>query len=268
MVVQASRPSVNLVPEGYDGRFRTFATVLQSAEHGPQFCHAVQTSLPPGCGGPAVAGWDWDTVKSESAGGSRWGSYVLVGTFDGKTFTLTEPAVVDDGSIKRPTPRIPELITPCPEPSGGWRPVDPAKATNPAYEATTVRAEAENGFGGLWIDQQYLDDKTAETEAANDPARFILNVTTTGDVAALERKLREIWGGSLCVSKAARTEAQLLTVQAALTDVPGMVSNGPDITSGQLVVDLRVATTELQRELDERFENGTVRLQGAMAPID
>lgn len=145
VVAQASKPSVNLVPKGYDGRFRT--------------------------------------------------SYVLVGTFDGKTFTLTGPAVVDDRSVKRPTYVSPELTTPCPEPSGGWRPVDPAKATNPAFEATSKRAGAESGFGGLWIDQQYLDDKTAETEAANDPARFIVNVTTTGDVAAMERKLREIWGG-------------------------------------------------------------------------
>ena len=34
---------------------------------------------------------------SAAANVTAWGSYLLVGTFDGTAVTLTEPAVVDDG---------------------------------------------------------------------------------------------------------------------------------------------------------------------------
>ena len=141
----------------------------------------MDASLPPRCGGPEVAGWDWDAVEAESASGTTWGSYVLVGTFDGGTFTLTEPARADDGAIGRPTPEEPTL----------------------------------------------------------DPER-----------------------------RPPRSEAELLTVQASLADVPGMLSSYSDVRAGQVVVELLVATAERQRELDERFGAGTVRLQGALIPID
>ena len=74
----------------------------------------------------------------------------------------------------------------------------------------------------------------------------------------------------MCVRKAARSEAELSSVQAALTNnpVPGTVGLGADVTAGQLVVDVMVATQERQRELDQRFEKGAVRLQGLLAPVD
>jgi hypothetical protein len=144
-------------------------------------------------------------MSSSMFAGTRWGSYVLMGTWDGgrpllapEEFTLTEPAVADDGTVKRPASRFTAISTPCPQPAGGWRPVDPARATSSAFEAASRRAQAERGFGGLWTHQQNGKGN------ANDPRKFVLNVTTTGDVAAMERKLREIWGGSMCVSKAAR----------------------------------------------------------------
>ena len=273
VVAQATRPPVNLVAQGYRGRFRTFATVVQTPRHGVRFCQVTEASLPPGCAGPGIIGWEWGNLKSESLAGTRWGSYVLVGTWDGgltpsapETFTLTEPALADDGTVKRPASRYPEISTPCPQPAGGWRPVDPARATSSAFEAASRRARAQSGFGGLWIHQQNLDGKGN----ANDPRKFVLNVTTTGDVAAMERTLRVIWGGSLCVSKAAHSEAELSSVQAALTNnpMPGTVDLGTDVTAGQLVVDLLVATKERQRELDQRFGKGTVRLQGLLAPVD
>ncbi|MGH8829004.1 MAG: hypothetical protein ACRDVZ_15690, partial [Jiangellaceae bacterium] len=65
VVTAPSAPDSELVPEGYDGRFRTYATVLESPEHGPQLCHGVAESLPPQCGGPDIAGWDWSAVEAE-----------------------------------------------------------------------------------------------------------------------------------------------------------------------------------------------------------
>jgi hypothetical protein len=117
----------------------------------------------------------------------------------------SQPSPMTDGRAPVvPVSRDPAL--PCPEPAGGWRPVEPAKATNSStFEAASRRAQTESGFGRLRIDQQNLDGK----RNANDPRRFVLNVTTTGEVVAMEHRLREIWGGTMCVSQAARSEARL-----------------------------------------------------------
>jgi hypothetical protein len=46
VVIQATRPSVNLVPEEYDGRFGTFATVVGTPRHGTRLCHMAGSTLP------------------------------------------------------------------------------------------------------------------------------------------------------------------------------------------------------------------------------
>lgn len=263
----ADRPAAPTVPADYDGRFRAFATVLESPEHGPQLCHAVMDSYPPQCGGPDVAGWDWSGVEHESASGTRWGGYVLVGTFDGESFTLTEPAVVDDGSLERPRGYQADFATPCPEPAGGWSPVDADRATEAAFQEAIQIAQGADGYGGLWIDQRMSGSELTE-ENSNDPQRFVLNVSTTGDVAALQNAIREVWGGSLCVSPAVRDEATLLDVQKALRGDPGVMGSAPDITTGQLVVQVFLATSELQRTYEERYGAGTVRLEGILIPLD
>ena len=108
-------------------RYTVSATVLESPDHGPQLCHAVAESLPPQCGGPDVVGWDWASVAHESVNGTTWGSYVLVGAFDGSTFTLTTPVTPDDGS--RPGRAGADFSSPCLEPAGDWTPPDPSRAT-------------------------------------------------------------------------------------------------------------------------------------------
>lgn len=76
-------------PEGviYQGAL----TVLQGTERdAPELCGVVAESYPPQCGGLPVTGWDWDAVAHEEAEGVRWGSYIVTGTFDGKSLVLTE----------------------------------------------------------------------------------------------------------------------------------------------------------------------------------
>jgi hypothetical protein len=59
---------------GGDQRYEGSFTLLESAEHGPELCHEVFTSLPPQCGGPSVVGWDWDAVDGEKTmSGTTWG---------------------------------------------------------------------------------------------------------------------------------------------------------------------------------------------------
>ena len=259
----------NLVPEAYQGRYRTSASVLESPQHGPQLCFGMASSLPPQCGGPDVLGWDWAGLPSESVGGTTWGSYELVGTFAGGALTLTEPPEVHDpqGDRAAEPPLDDRFASPCPEPAGGWAPVDPARATPEAAEEAQRVAAASSGFAALWVDQRLPEAEITE-EAANDPQRYVLNVSTTGDAAELEEELREVWGGSLCVSSAPRSEAELREVHDALPELPGRVFSGTDPFAG--VVDLAVVhgTQEQQRALDERFGVGAVRLAGQLEPID
>jgi len=66
-------------------------TVLQGVERdAAELCAVVAESYPPQCGGLPVTGWDWDAVDHEEAEGVRWGSYIVTGTFDGKSLVLTE----------------------------------------------------------------------------------------------------------------------------------------------------------------------------------
>ena len=267
---QAASPSDNLVPAAYDGRFRVFATVLEDAKHGPQLCAGVLTaSYPPQCAGPDVIGWDWDAVEHTSILGTNEGSYLVVGTFHGERFTLTEPAVPDDGRIERPAEPFPDLASPCPEPTGGWTPSDRARATHEAVEAAAARAKAVAGFGELWIDQRLSDAELAAAPwTANDPQRVVLNITTTEDIDVMEGTLREVWGGSLCVSRAVRSDAELAPIQEAVVGEPGMLGVGTEHRTGRVVVEVHRATEERQRELDAQYGEGVVRLKGKLIPID
>ena len=69
-------------------------TVLQGIERdAAELCAVVAESYPPQCEGLPVTGWDWEAVDHEEASGVRWGSYIVTGTFDGKSLVLTEDPV-------------------------------------------------------------------------------------------------------------------------------------------------------------------------------
>ena len=259
----------NLVAEGYAGRYRAAVSVLEDAQHGPQLCYVMAESLPPQCGGPDVLGWDWSAVPFEAVAGTSWGSYDVVGTFTDGAFTLTEPALARDPHADPSGTLVDEgrFATPCPTPAGGWVPPDPARATDEALQAAQGVAAEAPGFAGLWIDQQLAGAPITE-ENGNDPQRVVLNVGTTGDVPELDAALREVWGGSLCVSTAARSEADLLSVQAALRDFPGAVSSTPDPATGAVELAVVHGTREQQQALDEQFGAGAVRLSSQLEPID
>jgi hypothetical protein len=75
-------------PERYDAT----ATVLERPGDLPELCEgAIAESYPPQCSGKPIVGWDWDDVDGEeSASGTTWGVYRVVGTWDGERLTLTE----------------------------------------------------------------------------------------------------------------------------------------------------------------------------------
>lgn len=121
-----------------------------------------------------------------------------------------------------------EPITPCPEPDGGWTPVD----------------------------------------AAGDASLYVLNVTTTGDVEAMETDLRTVWGGSLCVSPSDHTERELNRIASSLTDLPGVSSTSSDVVDGVATATVWVASEELWRRAGSEHGADVIRLEGLLEPID
>jgi hypothetical protein len=73
-------------------RYKATATVLERPGDLPELCEgAIAESYPPQCSGKPIVGWDWDDVENEeSASGTTWGEYHVVGTWDGEQLTLTE----------------------------------------------------------------------------------------------------------------------------------------------------------------------------------
>ena len=267
MVAESAGAGAVQAPQGPDQRFRGVGVVLESPQHGPQLCTTVAEPLPPTCQGVDVVGWDWDAVEAQSVDGTTWGGYVVVGTWSAETssLTLTEPAVVDDGTAQAALHAEVDLSTRCPEPAGGWQPVDAATATQTALDSATELAEAQDGFSTLWLDQR---GQPAE-EYPDEPLALVLNVTTTADPATTERGLREVWGGALCVSAATgHSDAELEEIQAeVMAGLPDFVSSSIEAPAGPVVVEVLVATAQEQRDLDARFGKGVVRLTGTLTPV-
>lgn len=255
--------TTTLVPDGYAGRYQADVFVLEDASHGPQMCMSVMSSLPPQCSGPDLVGWSWAGLRHESAEQSRWGTYRITGRFDGTKLTV---AAVGEPGLPKPMPPPAERgdQTPCPEPPGGWQPIDLAKATDAAMQAANALAQRSPDYAGLWIDQGHR-----VTEAtANDPRQFILNVSFTGDIAGHTTQLREVWGGALCVSQARYSEARLSAIQKELIQGLPAASSDIDTLGNKVTIDMWVAFEGQQKEMDARYGAGAVVLTGLLRPID
>lgn len=237
-------------------------TVLDDGD-GPELCTFVAESLPPQCSGTPMASWDWaDHPEHEDQSGTRWGSFALTGTFDGTTFAVTEaiPAALYDPMSEAPEPA---LTTSCEPPAGGWGVVDAALATQEAMDATFTAAAALPGYAGAFIDQP---EAPAGEAAANDPTRLIINVAVTEDVAGAEARLRETWGGALCVSKAAYTEAELNDLAMELQKLPGVTT----ASAADDVVQIGVLFDDgsLQEWADATYGAGRVEITSTLTPVD
>jgi hypothetical protein len=237
---EAPRP----VPDG-DVRTSGLVTVLDDGD-GPEMClGAVAASSPPQCSGPALAGFDWGDAGSEEAGGVRWGSYALTGTFDGSTFTVGDAipaALYDTTAAPEPEP----LAAACDEPTT----TDTAKATPEDLDATLAAASALPSYASAWL----TGDDT-------------VNVAVTDDAEGAEAELRRTWGGKLCVTTVERTDADLNEVnqelQAALGDQ--LLTSGsttPDSLDAQVVFD----DGSIQEWADATYGDGLVRVGSALVP--
>ena len=257
---------------GDGAKVKGVGTVLESPDHGPQLClGGVMESYPPQCDGPDLVGWDWAEVEgAESASGTTWGSYAVTGTWaDGRLTVIKaeSPETVEEPAGDQ------NFMTPCEPPAGGWAVVDPATATDEAMQRALADAAREPDYAGAWVDQSINPASDAgtpavEAEAAlNDPTKLVLNVMFTGDLDRHEAELRAVWGGALCVSSAPRTEAELLEIQTALADEPGVLGSSPEPRAGTLEVSV-IIDDGLQQRMDEQYGTGVVLVLPALSPVE
>ncbi|MEO5662525.1 MAG: hypothetical protein ABIR39_04505 [Nocardioides sp.] len=233
-------------------------TVLDDGDR-PELCTFVAESFPPQCSGTPMASWEWAAhPEHEDQSGTKWGSFALTGTFDGTMFAVTEaiPAALYDPMSESPDP---EFTTPCEPPAEGWGVIDPATADQESMDATFNAASALPGYAGAWIDQP------DEPAAANDPTKLIINVAVTEDVAGAEAKLRETWGGALCVSKAAYTEGELNDLAMELQKLPGVTTS----SAADDVVQIGVLFDDgsLQDWADAAYGEGRVEITSTLTPV-
>ena len=190
-------------------------TVLDDGS-GPQLClGGVAESLPPQCSGIPLVGWDWGAVEGEeSAAGTTWGDFQVVGTYDGEVFTVTDAGPFDLAVVTDSGER--DFTTPCPEPEGGWVAEDPAKAGDEAFGAGATIAQGLPGYVTLWVDyaEGLPPEELDERAMAGDPVLQIMNVVVTDDVEGAEAAIREAWRGPLCVTeREGHTEAELVAIR-------------------------------------------------------
>ncbi|HEU5084989.1 MAG TPA: hypothetical protein VFU14_16730 [Acidimicrobiales bacterium] len=265
------RPSQTSSGAGADGtRYAATGTVLESPQHGPQLCSEVEESYPPQCGGLDIIGWDWDAAPgAESASGTTWGEYTVVGTWDGEALTLTEPP----GEPERRGPDDADrFATPCPEPDGGWQVVDPATATDEAMQAAIDHARAQPDIGGVWLDQSInpaAREEPIDEGAMNDPTRVVLNVTFTGDLERHEADLRQRWGGPLCVSEAPASIADLEAIREEVQAEVGerMTYSSVDEVRGRIEIGVHIDDQGFQARFDERYGESVVVVGATLRPV-
>jgi hypothetical protein len=246
------------------GRYEADGTVLESPDHGAELClGGIADSYPPQCSGLPIADWDWTEVEGEeSASGTTWGAFHVVGTYEGESFT-----VVEVGDYRPPSPERTDFTAPCPEPSGGWAVVDPARATDADLQAVMRAAENEQDSAGFWID--YVGEPSEGTA----PGGIIAIAAFTGDLGLHEAELKEVWGGPLCVTQFERTQAELEGIQRALSGGVGKELGLQVTWSASSVVDNRVevgviiADPEAVAAVEERYGDGAVLLVPALEPV-
>ena len=240
-------------------------TVLENQAHGPELClGGMATSLPPQCGGVPVANWDWAKVTGfDERGGTKWGFFHLVGTYDGTSFTLTQPAARGGTPLQLGTPA--DFSTPCPTPPGGWSVVDPSKVSLDDYTKLMPAAESQPDFGGAWTDQS----TAAARGVVNDLTHDVMNFTFTGDLERHKADLQKVWGGPICVSQTNISHADRMRIQQQLTVDPELHATSvfTDERSGVVTANVVVATPDLQRKVDAQFGAGRVKLVGELKPI-
>lgn len=84
-----------ITPVPPEGEVATTGTVLDAAGEVQLCLGPIAESYPPQCTGIPLEDWTWDGVEgAESSGDVTWGAYAVRGTYDGTSFTVTQPPIL------------------------------------------------------------------------------------------------------------------------------------------------------------------------------
>jgi hypothetical protein len=260
--IPADAPPPAVPKPAPDLLYEANATVLEDRTRGPMLClGGVLLSLPPQCGDVPIAGWDWQAVEGEeTAGGTTWGNYHVVGRYDGETFTVTDVGPSENRRAETDA----DFATPCPEPPGGWTGLDQATQNDDAQAHAYARSQPD--YVTSWV--THLDPAQLEF------GPVIVNVIFTGDAERHEAEIKKVWDGPLCVIErdvpTARELARIRKEVEAGLDALGLRmlwSQGPGV---EPVVEIGVIVDvegTAQAALDARYGPGVIRLIPALRPV-
>jgi hypothetical protein len=215
--------------------------------------------------GPGIPliGWDWAVVEGEeTALDTTWGDYRVVGTYDGHRMTPTEPpgppryAQGDDDALHMP----------CDEPAGGWTRPDPNKMGRADLTRANLAAQSLPGYAGFW-----MHDLVPRTSERHDLKNVVVVAAFTGDLAAREAALRQVWGGALCVARRKYSEAELGAIRSeaeAMMRRLGLQlqASDTDVSRGTINVAVTTVTPEQLAALEKKYGNQLV-VTAAMRPL-
>jgi hypothetical protein len=248
---------------GAEGRVVSATPVVVTDDgSGPHLCFSGMTwggGLPDPlvCDDAAVAGWDWERDGGELSEekGVRMGTYRLVGTFDGSTFTVEEATQPD------PAPAEFDFEIPCPTPEGGWQVLDRTRVTQDDLGA------AMNVASGLDVFATGAVSTPDGAPGPRDPANTVFSAYVAGDPAVAEAAIREVWSGMLCVTRVERTEKELLALQQETLDLPGFIESGAGSPSNRLEITLFHDDGRIQQWLDREHGEGVVDVESVLQPV-
>jgi hypothetical protein len=279
----ATPESVKTTPESVDAApavgapllYEAGTMVLEDDSHGPELCLGGSLdSLPPQCGGPPVANWDWSAVEGEETrAGTTWGDFHVVGTYDGETFTLVEAGAPEPmQAVDEPED---EFDAACDEPAGGWVVPDHGRTTDMQADTIDIWAQKQPQYVASWI--TYLDEDVLEkVEAGNEgPYPIVFNLVVDRDADLLTAGALERWDGPLCVverdvptfgeAQAIRKEAEASLEGVGLQMLGSSEGGVGEAAEIWVVADPGGAG---QAIMDERFGPGLIRLVPALVPVN
>jgi hypothetical protein len=252
--------------------YRGTGTVLEQGA-GPQLCFSTLDSYPPQCGGGVeLHGWDWSEATGyESANGTRWGSYEIVGHWDGESLAVVRFGPPNAEGAGVPAVDVDRLATPCPAPEGGWAvPRDTPRLGLDDNAAMLAYVESQPEYSASWVDTSTDPnfDPAHVDEYVHDFAAVVTVVRFTHDVERHEAAMRALWGGPLCVVEGgvARTDLERI-----LDEVSGQVETtwaNLDLVGGRVEVGVNVVDPDVQAALDRQYGEGAVVLHGHLEPVE
>jgi hypothetical protein len=247
-------------------RYQGNGMVLQRGDDPAELClGAIAASYPPQCGGIPITNWNWDAVeKEEWASGTTWGSYHVVGTYDGTSFIVEEAG---DFVPSADDPTDP-FAAPCPEPEGGWAATDATRTSEEDRLAAVKLAEGHPDHTASWID--YINRDPSDPE---HPGPYVLVLGFTGDLERHRAEAARLWGGPLCVIQQSRPLSELKSIQRGLEEVTaeigtGYLGSGIDVMRNQVSLATVIATPELEAALATRFGEGAVQIEPELHPVE